>query len=839
MKLVKLSFLLFFLFCMIKPVAGIIPERTGFWKFDNPADLTAAETGMGFPLELIGTANFAAGPADGNGAVLTGPGSYFKVRHALPVKDGENFVNEYSLQFDFMVSQLGIWHSFFQTSVMNNNDGDFFINPSGNIGVAAVGYSNYTVVPGEWYRLVISVKNGTQFKCYLDGNLLLSGVTQAIDGRFSLDSLLLIFADENGEDGSIYCSEFSIWDKALDFEQIKELDGYGHFVSSYLMTRIPFLQGPGVNSMNICWHDTAAANTRVNYGLDSTLGNIAEGSSELISFPYRWHSVKLSSLQPDTRYFYNVSSGDSSSAIYSFRTLPDNSFKGKIRFLMFSDTHSSDSSSAAKVLRAAKTKISELYGDNPGNDINCIFHSGDLVVSGNSPEQYSMQFFRPFSVLSPYIPLMAVAGNHEGESQYLYSYLRLDDQSAYPQNPSLNEKIWSLRVANSLFIGLNTNIIAQYGTTELNWLDSKLNEAEQDATIDFVFLFFHHPPYSELWFDVSTFDGGANYVKDKIFPVIEKYTKVQQINTGHTHGFERGTIMSAKADGDFRIICGGGGGGPLDRWGAFTNFDYPDIHIALDHYNFQILEIDTENHSYENSLYSLGNSDKPRNIERLDSWYKKLSQPGPDTPVALNSVLAGSNYILSSSKFMGQDSLMSVELQVIDSSENSWVVIDSLFHWTDIYGVDKSFNPIDKNIGINLYALSIPSSSLTGIIAAYFRVRYRDHNLKWSQWSDPLPVNSTTANRSNISALKDSLYQNFPNPFSNLTRILYSLDGTTDVNFQFYDSNWRMIKSINEGKLNHGMHYLDFSDEGIESGIYFYKMITNNSTSVRKMVKMF
>jgi hypothetical protein len=817
---------------------AIVPERTGWWKFDNPSDITEAEDGHGSALTLQGSHSTATGPEEGNGAVLIGPGSYYKMKHSIPLVSPEKFVNEYSLQFDFKIPSGGIWHSFFQTTIKNNNDGDFFINPSGNIGVAAVGYSGYVVNPGEWYRLIISVKNGSHFACYLDGSLLMKGITQPVDGRFSLDSLLLIFADENSEDGNIYCSELSVWDKALTAEEAKELAGFGHDFTPFLMTGIPYLQGPGQNSINISWHDTSRIGTIVEYGLDSTLNLSAAGTSEIVSDPFRWHTVKLSGLESNTRYFYRVASGDSISGIYSFRTLPDSSYTGKLRFVLFSDTHCADTTKAGKVLRASKAKIAELYGPDIENHINGIFHSGDVVMSGNSPDQYTSQFFQPFAALSANIPTMAVIGNHEGESQYFYQYMKLDDQSVFPLNPALNEKIWQMKIGNSLFIGLNTNIFGQYGTVEANWLDTRLSEAENDTNTDFVFLFFHHPPFSELWFDVNTFDGGANYVKKVLFPVIKKYTKVQQLHTGHTHGFERGTIMSDKTDGDFRIICGGGGGGDLDSWGAFTNLDYDDIHIAYDHYCFQILEIDIANHSFQNSMFSLGDLHKSRNSEVLDAWYKKLNQKGPDTPVAESFIISDDYIQFNTSAYSGPDSLMSLEYQLIDSSDNSQIIVDKLVHWKNIYGVDKNYNPIDKNIGINLYQSKIQKSLLSGDKSYYFRARYRDHNLKWSKWSNSILFTTVGIKNTAINSNVVNVSQNYPNPFQDKTVITYSVPETMYVNCLIYDTNGRLLADIDEGVKKNGTYRIDFDVKNLCNGVYFYKIATNDASLTKKMIKL-
>ena len=840
MRIRKIHILFFVLIITSALSQATVPNRIGWWKFNNSSDLLKAEPGFGTDLVLVGKNTPATGPESGNGAVLIGAGSYYFMNHAIPPSGASTLINEYSFQFDFKIAESGIWHSFFQTSASNDNDGDFFINPSGNIGVGVVGYSSFSVSVNQWYRLLISVKNGTQFTCFLDGNLILNGNIQPMDGRFALDKQLLVFADNDGEDGNIYCSEIGIWNQALSADQAKELGGFGHDTRPVRMTRIPYLQGAGTTTMNICWHDTSTFGTKVKYGLDSILNESTSGTNELISDPYRWHTVKLTGLSPNTRYFYQVSSGNATSGIYSFKTLPDNSYSGKIRFVLFSDTHDSDTASASKVLRAAKTKIRELYGADIENHINGIFHSGDITMSGNVAEQYSNQYFQPMSALSSNIPTMAVAGNHEGESPFFYKYLKLDDQSVYSNSTALNEKIWQVRVGNSLFIGLNTNIIGQYGTTMANWLDTRLKEVENDASIDFVFMFMHHPPYSELWFDVSTFDGGANYVKNVLFPIIRKYTKVQQLNSGHTHGFERGTILSPKIDGDFRFIIGGGGGGALDNWGDFTNLDYPDIHIALDHFCFQILEIDIANHSWQSSMYSLGNQFKSRNIELMDHWYKKISQSGPNIPVVENLVNNADNIQFNSSQFSGTDSLMSVEMKVTDITGNYQIVIDSLVHWENVYGADQNFIPIDRNSAVNLYQIKIGKSLLSEYKLYSYSVRYRDHNLKWSDWSDLILFNSTgiISIADAFSELSDHDYlgQNHPNPFSNFTDFPYQIQEKGNVSFMILDFSGKEIQLINEGVKSPGKYNLEINSGKLNNGIYFLQMKTDHTTISRKMI---
>ncbi len=204
-------------------VTAQVPDRKGWWKFDDPAELLKAQTGA--PLEMVGTLQAADGPVAGNKAVLIPAGNYLLMRHNLPPNGGGTMVNEYSLQIDFSVPETGIWHSFFQTDPANGNDAELFTNASNSIGVMATGYSAKGIASGTWYRMIISVRNGEFFRIYLDGSLLVEGAAQALDSRFALADRLLMFADNDGEDGNINCSELGIWDVALTEEQAHSLGG--------------------------------------------------------------------------------------------------------------------------------------------------------------------------------------------------------------------------------------------------------------------------------------------------------------------------------------------------------------------------------------------------------------------------------------------------------------------------------------------------------------------------------------------------------------------------------------------------------------------------------------
>ncbi len=830
----KIHIIIFLTVFFLLPLHGQIPAKQGWWKFDDGVNILKAETGTA--LELVGTHQIVAGPTVGNSAIRIGVGSYYKMSHGISANGGGLKVNEYTVMIDFKVSNNDTWKCFFQTDMSNTSDGECFINPSGGtIGVAATGYSSFSVVPNEWYRLILSVKNGTKFQYYIDGQLINNATVQTVDGRFSLDPSLLLFADNDGEDGEIDCAEMAIWNSALSTADIAALGGFNHYIAPKTTPILQYLQSPTPTSIIICWHDTSTG-TSVEYGTTSSLGSVAAGSSEIIGASYRWHTVLLTGLTPNTEYYYKTKSGNNVSQELKFRTQPLPGYAGKIRFLLLSDTHNSDTSKPMRVLTAAKKKITELYGADIHNQINAVLHSGDIVMSGNNIDEFPKLYFAPMSVFSTSIPFLTVQGNHDVGS-YFYSYMKYDSISlAVPPFPP-KEEFWNIRFANTLVIGLNTNGTAVYGTTQKNLLDSKLASAQADSTIDFVICLFHHLPYSELWGEGAGYYPTPNYVRDDLLPVLQKYSKVVQVSYGHTHGFERGTIESNTNDGDFRIVCGGGGGGNTDRWGAFTNVDYPSIHVSLDHFFYQIVEIDVAKKTYMGSMYSLGNSNKAYENELLDTWYRKIEQPAPAPPSVSDPTIQVNKIIFNTSPITGMDSIMTVRMQAAYDTSFAQIVLDTMIHWKDIYGKDAQYNPVDKNAGMNLTKLEIPRSRFRDGESFYYKVKYRDHNLRWSNWS----------NRSNSFAVAGvgkelalptvyRLEQNYPNPFNPTTSIRYSIPREGKVNLKIFDVLGRKLVDLVNKYQSAGSYTVNFDASPFTTGIYVYRLESGSFISTKKMM---
>ncbi|MDR3194000.1 MAG: metallophosphoesterase [Tannerella sp.] len=204
------------------------PELAASWLFDDASDLKKATAGTDLIFaEAGGPITSAAGPDDGNKAIRIPVGSYLKAVHGLSAVGGQK-VNAYSILMDFKIPATGVWYTFFQTDLMNMDDGELFVHKdSGTIGVGALGYSPDAIKADRWYRMVIVALNDTYCKIYLNGVLFHEGNGAVIDGRHALNVEGILFcADNDREDSELDLSEIRIWDRPLNAEKVKSLGGY-------------------------------------------------------------------------------------------------------------------------------------------------------------------------------------------------------------------------------------------------------------------------------------------------------------------------------------------------------------------------------------------------------------------------------------------------------------------------------------------------------------------------------------------------------------------------------------------------------------------------------------
>lgn len=84
---------------------------------------------------------------------------------------------------------------------------------------------------------------------------------------------------------------------------------------------------------------------------------------------------------------------------------------------------------------------------------------------------------------------------------------------------------------------------------------------------------------------------------------------------------------------------------------------------------------------------------------------------------------------------------------------------------------------------------------------------------------------------------KFALEQNYPNPFNPVTKINFQLPENSNVKLYVYDVTGRTVAELISGKYyTAGYHTIEFNASSLSSGVYFYKLTTENNSSIKKMM---
>lgn len=207
--------------------AGLV----GLWEFNNPGNLTAAT--IGSDLGLTGSHTAVTGVNGGDGAAQIGVGSYYTVTNGIGGNGGGSYTNEWTLVYDLKCPLTSGYSSLLQTNTTNSNDGDLFTRNDGRIGLGAPGYSaTGAVTANTWFRLAVRVDAGNLFQLWIDGVKVLEGNMgdnkMKVDALFGLESTLLLFADNDGEEENVSVSTVAFYDETLSVEAIQALGAAGN-----------------------------------------------------------------------------------------------------------------------------------------------------------------------------------------------------------------------------------------------------------------------------------------------------------------------------------------------------------------------------------------------------------------------------------------------------------------------------------------------------------------------------------------------------------------------------------------------------------------------------------
>ncbi|MEA1786540.1 fibronectin type III domain-containing protein [Arenibacter sp. GZD96] len=491
----------------------------------------------------------------------------------------------------------------------------------------------------------------------------------------------------------------------------------------------PYLQDATPNSIKIMWETSSGEESLVEYGLTTKLGKKAQGIAYGINFTAsRIHEVKLEGLQRFTTYYYRVKTGKAVSEVFQFKTPPFADDHESFNIVAMSDMQKDHNQPDKWHEIANEGVIAYLKNNNDGtlsDHLALIMIPGDLVENGTKYEQWKNDFFNPAENLFSQVPLYPTPGNHEKNSQFYFNYFSLPENGT----PAYAEHWWYKDYGNTRIIGLDSNSGYRDLKEQYQWLEKVLEETAANPNIDFVFAQLHHPHKSELWIP------GEEESTGKVVQLLEKFSLVSGKPSlhffGHTHGYSRGQSKDHK----HLWINVASAGGAIDNWGEFEGRDYDEFTVTQDDYGFVLVEVDADvnDPKFTVKRISRGNDLNTHENKITDSITIYKNERKPATPKTIspnNNTVAITGTMLKAAAFSSSYKNAfhaASHWQISETESFEKPILDRWKQHENWYYLENRQKGDDLT--------DEPTERLKPNTTYFWRVRYRDQNLHWSDWS--------------------------------------------------------------------------------------------------------
>jgi hypothetical protein len=428
--------------------------------------------------------------------------------------------------------------------------------------------------------------------------------------------------------------------------------------------------------------------------------------------------------------------------VHHFRTPPLPGSERSFRFTVYSDAQiNKDYRDMHRevVNDGIIAYVTSHFGSDVASELAFNLVAGDLVDKGDSTRDWETFFSEMFN-LGVEVPYYTVLGNHEYDDENYFNLMDTPHNGA----PAYDEHWYYVDYSNVRIIGLDSNRDYRI-QAQLDWLDAVLDDAEANDDIDFVFAQLHHPYLSELWVP-----GEIDFTGDVIARLEDFSNRSGKPSVhffGHTHAYSRGQSL----DAPHSWICVASAEGDIDYWGEYENADYDVFETSLPEWGFVLVEVGAGDDPYfEVSWVSRGNEIVARDNEVMDGftvwrYSDPPAQPRPDLPVYdPSNPISPAEVVLQGSPFVDPDGDAHIEshfqLTTIPG-DYSAPLVDRWVRFENFYSPPGASDRSDGYYSVNtvtpwesdvthtrVYDLP-PNSDL------YWRVRYRDASLEWSDWS--------------------------------------------------------------------------------------------------------
>jgi Icc-related predicted phosphoesterase len=204
------------------------------------------------------------------------------------------------------------------------------------------------------------------------------------------------------------------------------------------------------------------------------------------------------------------------------------------RFVAYGDTRFHDPKDTEAANPPVRVALVQAIAEaNPA----FVCFTGDIVYNGYDGNDWKTWDTETSVWRDKNIPIYPTLGNHD-----LHGDEKIALGNYFQRFPDLkNSRYYSVRAANTLLLVLDSSLDETSGP-QGQWLSTKLDNIPSD--VDFVFLMFHHPPYTNSS-DAKMFGGGhsARSTEKLLAKMLEERQAHARVRfvvfSGHVHNYER------------------------------------------------------------------------------------------------------------------------------------------------------------------------------------------------------------------------------------------------------------------------------------------------------------
>ena len=158
----------------------------------------------------------------------------------------------------------------------------------------------------------------------------------------------------------------------------------------------------------------------------------------------------------------------------------------------------------------------------------------------------------------------------------------------------------------------------------------------------------------------------------------------------------------------------------------------------------------------------------------------------------------------------------------------------TLDSWIELHKLEDT----DDSVTSNQFGISLSLSDNVLAVGAPFTDSDTDLTMAGSVliYEDACtPTNTSVTELPEDQPEPATLFQNYPNPFSQSTTITFSLTEPAAISVSVYNLLGQKVRNITNQSFSSGTHKVTLERSNLPGGIYFYKLIHNNIVHTRKM----